>query len=322
MSAEPETVENCLRHLGVDETPRHIETLDDGDGEVFRVSLPARVCLLRHTPSSAPPHLQERARREIQFHAKLAALIPLSVPRLLGSYADEDGLCAMWAAGEPAKPARVWVEQDFFDAASDLAALHAGWWGRAGRLADHVFLRRPMPHALEQDILAAFAAWRELAAREPNAAVLTGQMMGQLRALLLNFAAIEKALRATPATLVHGDCAPRRLFRGGAGQWVWWGWSMVGIGRAAQDVSALLQNAQNDGATPPTQKILAHYQARVKTVLGDEFPMVAFLRAMDAAELQARLLRAPYALARAGAQEVADVTHRITQLARKLTIQI
>ena len=50
--------------------------------------------------------------------------------------------------------------------------------------------------------------------------------------------------------------------------------------------------------------------------------MVGFLRAMDAAELQARLLRAPYALARAGAQEVADVTHRITQLARKLAIQI
>lgn len=55
-------------------------------------------------------------------------------------------------------------------------------------------------------------------------------------------------------------------------------------------------------------------------VLGDDFSMVAFLRAMDAAELRARLLHGPFALTRANAQDVADAAHRIAQLARKLGV--
>ena len=313
-------IETCLRKLGVDETPLRAETLAEGDSAAFRVSLPSRECLLRVTPSTAPAQTQECARREIEFHARLAAHIPLSVPRLLGSHADDSGTCAMWAAPESAKPARVWADQDYFDAVSDLANLHAAWWGRAERLAEYAFLRRPTPAALEEDIRAAFAAWRGLAAHEHNAAVLTGQMLGQLRGLLLNFAAIEKALRATPATLIHGDCSPDAIFRGAAGQLVWWGWRRVGIGRAAQDISALFQNAQTAGSAPPAQKALAQYQAQVKMVLGDDFSMVAFLRAMDAAELRARLLHGPFALARANAQDVADAAHRIAQLARKLGV--
>lgn len=313
-------IETCLRKLGVDEAPLRAETLAEGDSPAFRITLPTRACLLRVTPSTAPAPAQERARRELEFHAHLAARIPLSVPRLLGSHTDDGGVCAVWAAPETAKPPRLWAEQDYLDAVSDLASLHAAWWGRADRLAGSDFLRRPTPHALEDDIRAAFAAWRGLAGREHNAAVLTSQMLGQLRALLLNFAVIEKALRATPATLIHGDCSPELVFRGTGGQLVWWGWGRVGIGRAAQDVAALFQNAQAAGCAPPAQKALAHYQARVNTVLGDGFSMVAFLRAMDAAELQARLLHGPFALARAGAQDTADVIHRITQLARKLGV--
>lgn len=319
MTAE-QTAQDCLRRLGVNEPPACVAVLADGPCPVFRASLAGHDVLLRHTPAAAPQPAQEFARREIQFHAKLAAQIPLSAPRLQNSAADDTGICAMWAAPQPTPPAGQWAEADFLEAASDLANLHTAFWGRTDRLADFAFLRRPTPELIEDEIRASYAAWRALAAQERYAAILTGQMLGQIRALLLNFAHIERALRATPATLVHGACAPANLFRGAGGQLSWWGWGNAGVGRAAQDVSALLLTAREDGAEPPAQKILGRYQAQVKTVLGDEFSMVAFLRATDAAELQARLLRGPSTLANAPAQRAADFVHRISQLAKKINL--
>lgn len=151
------------------------------------------------------------------------------------------------------------------------------------------------------------------------AAILTGQCWGIFGRCWSNFAHIERALRATPATLIHGDCAPTNLFRGAGGQLRGGDGARRGWPRHA-DVSALLLAAREAGAEPPTQKILAQYQTQVKTVLGDDFSMVSFLRALDAAELRARLLTPPSALANAPTQSVADFVHRISQLAKKISL--
>lgn len=311
---------DCLPKLGVKETPSSVAVLADGACAVFRISLNEGELLLRLTPSTAPQPAQEFARREIQFHAKLVAQIPLSVPRLQNSCADDAGICALWAAPHPTPPASQWAESDFLEAISDIANLHAAYWGRADRLSAFEFLRRPTPEALEDEIRASYAGWRALAAQDRYAAILTGQMLGHIRALLVNFALIERALRATPATLIHGDCTPFNVFRGAGGQLSWWGWGNVEVGRAAQDVSALLLAAREDGAEPPTQKILGRYQEQVRMVLGDDFSMVSFLRALDAAELRARLLDGPSTLAHAPTQRMADFVHRISQLAKKINL--
>lgn len=319
--AHEDVIADCLTRLGIAERPQRFELRSECEPASYLLVFAVRHAVLKWTPAAGAPAALESARRELHFHHRLAPHVPLAIPRLLASADDASfGVCGLWTAHSPAKPAVFWMEADLLEAVEQLAQLHAAYWQRVGRLAEHEYLRRATPDVLEGRIREAYAAWRGLKADGRYSGVLTDQTFAALREALLEFAAVEKASRALPATLVHGDPRADNLQRGATGHLVWAGWGNVGIGRGADDLAALFRSLAAGGASAPPPRALAHYHAQLRIVLGDVAPMVAIQRALDAAELRDKLLDAPARLAGGLVQPVADTAFRALALARKLDV--
>lgn len=319
--AHEDVIADCLSRLGVAEQPQRFELRSEREPASYLLVFAARHAVLKWTPATGATAALDVARRELHFHRRLAPHVPLAVPRLLASVDDADfGVCGLWTAHAPAKPALFWMEADLMEAIEQLAQLHASYWQRTGRLAEHEYLRRATPEGLEMRIREAYAAWRGLKVDGRYSGVLTDQTFAALREILLEFVAVERASRALPATLVHGEPSADNLQRGATGHLVWAGWGNVGVGRGADDLAALFRSLAAGGASAPPPRALAHYHAQLRIVLGDVAPMVAIQRALDAAELREKTLVAPMRLAGGPVQPVADTVFRALALAKKLEV--
>lgn len=319
--AHEDVIAECLRVLGVAEQPQRFELRREREPATYVLVFAARHAVLKLVPATGAPAALDEARRELHFHRRLAPHVPLAVPRLLASADDSGfGACGLWTAHAPVKPALFWMEADVMESVEQLAQLHAAYWARAGRLTEHDYLRRATPERLEARIREAYAAWRGLKADGRCSGVLTDQTFVALREALLEFAVVEKASRALPATLVHGDPGADNLQRGATGHLVWAGWGKVGVGRGADDLAALFRSLAAGSASPPPARALAHYHAHLRIVLGDVVPMGAIQRSLDAAELRDKLLEAPARLADGPVQAVADTVFRALALAKKLAV--
>lgn len=319
--AHEDLIAESLARLGVPERPQRFELLSERNPLAYLLVFAARQAVLRWAPASGNPRVVGAADREMRFHRRLAPHVPLAVPRLLAGVSEDGfGVCGLWTAHAPVKVALFWMDADYLEAAEQLAQLHAAYWNRTDRLAEHDYVRRSSPDVLDQRIRDAYAQWRGLKTGGRHASVLTDQTFAAVREVMLNYVAVEKASRGLPATLVHGDPRAENLQRGATGHLVWAGWGEVGIGRGTDDLAALFRSAAASGATVPQAKVLAHYHAHLRIVLGDVVSMVAIHRAMDAAELRDKLLEAPFRLHDAPVQQVADVVYRALALAKKLEV--
>jgi hypothetical protein len=146
---------------------------------------------------------------EVFFYRELASRLPVDTPRVLDARILDDGRA--WLLMEEitdVKDGLAWDEVDYKAVLSDMARLHALFWGRTNLLDDCSWLWRPYEPSLEalvtarrSDIDAISASWLPQALPElfgPERLTLARQVLEQPERLF-------GPLLAAGTTLVHGD---------------------------------------------------------------------------------------------------------------------
>jgi aminoglycoside phosphotransferase (APT) family kinase protein len=314
-------IAECLSRMDVRSEILGYQVLQDGisGSRTYRLELDTGTAVLKITVADSAPYVFARARREFHLYHTLAGHIPLQVPRLLASCADDAfGVCILLAAYRPADPPQAWQEPEYLEMARELAAFHARYWAKTDELAALPWLRQPEPQPSEVQIEGARTAWRELLCQERLRDLLPAGSLQAIYDALGRAPEMDAALGPFPMTLCHGDCHLGNLLRDPQGRLVWADWQEVGLGRGPEDLSFLLQRAYPAGDAPLAPAVTATYQAALEAATGQRVPLDAVRRVMDIFELRIRLLEWPFYLGQAPVEWVSGMVRRVKQLAQSI----
>jgi hypothetical protein len=331
-------IAECLSRMGIRSGVLGYQVLQDGisGSRTYRLELDsvaaaalvaataaaAGTTVLKITLADSAPYVYARARREFHFYHDLAGHIPLRVPRLLASHADDAfGVCILLAAYRPVDPTQAWQEPEYLEMARQLATFHACYWARTDDLAALSWLRQPESPPSEAQIEGARAAWRELLRQERLRDFLPAGSLQAIDDALDRAPEMGADLCPFPMTLCHGDCHLGNLLRDPHDNLVWADWQEVGLGCGPEDLSFLLQRAYPAGDAPLAPAVTEAYQAALEAATGQRVPLSAVRRAMDAFELRMRLLQWPFYLGQAPVAWVSGMARRVEQLVQSVFLK-
>ena len=315
-------IAGCLARMGHCSTVTGYEVLQGGvsGSHSYHVQLAAGAAVLKVTLVGSEPYIYTRAKREVQFYRTLADRIPLQVPHMLSSFEhDAFGLCLLLAVYRPVDPPQAWQETDYLQVATQLADLHALYWGKVDQLARFPWLRRPKPETGETQIQDACQAWRDLLNQDKFREIPSAGSSDSLWARFDCLPEIDARLRDVPATLCHGDCHIDNLLRDAQGGLVWADWQKVGMGRGPEDLSFLFQRAFVTGNEALTGRVVAAYHERLEAQTGEPISLAAIQRVIDGFELRMSLLEWPFYLGWAPVELVSGMLDRMDTLIVRLT---
>lgn len=282
---------------------------------VYRLGLAGEEMVLKVTTPGADRQVMARARREALFYRELAALVPVSVPRVLGLDLDEaEGVAVLLVAYAPSLPPDHWTEYAYGQVARQLGRLHAAFWGETTALARPKWLGA-IPRVTHARCRRAAGKWRALARRDDLREALAPRRP-RLDRLLLKMPAMDARMATSPVTLCHGDFHPGNLLRGPAGEWIWADWQEVRLGPGVDDLAFFWQRAFAAAATPPPYEAMVQaYGAGLETAGGARPATREQLgRALAWAELRSWLLDWPGYLGALPDTRVERILRRIDTL--------
>jgi Ser/Thr protein kinase RdoA (MazF antagonist) len=315
--AHLELIRNCLARMGNRSVVLAYHELRGGisGSHTFRVELAGGPTVLKVTLATSEPYVVQRAQRELRFYRTLAQEIPLRVPKMLSSYADDAyGSCILLAAYQAAAPPADWREEGTREAARQLARLHARYWGNTDWLSERTWLHTSPTCAGDTEIEDALDAWRRLGAEPKFQQVLAREVYRSLCAKLEHISAVDALREPFPVTLCHGDCHIDNLLRDTQGRLVWADWQMVCVGRGPEDVSFFLQRAAAAGGTVSAETMITTYHRHLEMDAGIQVSLPELKQVMDAFELRMLLLEWPFYLGYASADQVTGMLERIEGL--------
>jgi aminoglycoside phosphotransferase (APT) family kinase protein len=314
-------IADCLARMGHCSTLAGYDVLQGGisGSHTYRVRLATGAAVLKVTLAGSEPTIYARARREVRFYHTLADRVPLRVPHMLTSYEQGAfGLCLLLAAHRPVDPPEAWREADYLQVATELADLHALYWGKVDELAQFSWLRQPEREIREAQIQRARQAWQDLLNQDKFADLPRAHSLEPFWAKFVSLPEIDARMRDFSATLCHGDCHIGNLLRDHEGRLVWADWQEVGIGRGPEDLSFLFQRAFVTGNEALTGRVTAAYKERLEAQIGAQISLSAIQRVIDGCELRMSLLEWPFYLGWAPVELVSNMLHRIDTLTDRL----
>jgi thiamine kinase-like enzyme len=321
LSDDAELIAHCLTRMGAAPTFIDYETLTTGvsGSYTYKLQFATGTAILKVTLARSEPYIWQRAQREFAFYQTLAASIPLRIPRLLSSYADQDfGVCLLFAVYQLPSPTITWPESDYDEVAGQLARLHAQFWRKSDALAAHTWLRQPSLETNEDEIEQALTTWRGLRDQQRLRHVLTAAAYEAVCHKLAHMATVDRIIRSFSMTLCHGDCHLDNLLRDGDGNLVWADWQEVGLGAGPEDLSFFFQRALAMGRDIPVERMTAVYQERLRSLTGKEILLAQVKQIVHTSELRTSLLYWPSYLQQASAEQIANLLNRIELLADRI----
>ena len=289
-----------------------------GDGisgaEKLILSLPGHDVFLKATLRSHGVPGWDRARRECAFYHDLADKVPVWLPYLLASHADDACVLMLFVAYN-SRPPQQWENGDWIEVVRLLARMHGAYWGMHRRIGLEWLPSHPSRVSAE-NIREAATQWRLLSAREDLDRVFVPADQGWIPRLLHNAPAMAEPLDSIDKTLCHGDFHAGNLLLDSENHWIFADWQEVSVGAGLQDLSFLCERALATGCEIPRHEMLMTYHSELEKRV-DRVPDPAHLhRAWDITELLSYLLVWPSFLRQAQRAEVELVVWRMRELTR------
>ena len=253
---DSDIIADCLAALGVRQACLAHERLPGGisGSRTFRLDLADYQAVLKVTLAASEPFILQRVQRELAFYRTLAAQVPMRVPEVLASCANEAfACCLLLATYDAVSPPHLWKEADFLEVAELVADLHARFWDQATELSALPWLPVPPEQISAVKIQQAAEAWLALTDNVRFGRLLGPPRQQRLRDLLSRIPEFGALLLSLPLTLCHGDCHIGNLLRDSHGHLVWADWQEVRLGRGPEDLSFLQQRARADEHRSPTR---------------------------------------------------------------------
>lgn len=202
--------------------------------------------------------------REASFYRNLAEQLPVRVPRLFASHPDGDWLIMEMLPLER-KP-ESWTRDDYRLAIEQLVALHDRFWGLGIDLAAYPWLARPLGSDYAIFTQAAATGVQKLVAKAgSNLLARDPKFIGMIQHLVENADQVAAALRAAPATLLHGDYWPGNITQAVDGGFYIYDWQQASIGPGVLDLFHFVQSSR--WYFPPLpitpEELISHYRARL-----------------------------------------------------------
>ena len=259
----------------------------------------------------------ERACREWAFYRDLASRVPVWLPYLLASHAD-DGCIVMLFVAYGSRPAIEWENRDWVDVARELARMHGAYWGMPGRDALEWLPAHPM-QVTATTVRKATVKWRQLSERDDLDRVFVPSDSGWIPGLLHRASALAEPLDRIARTLCHGDFHAGNLLLDSEGHWLFADWQEVSVGIGLQDLSFMCEQALVTGAEIPRHEILMAYHAELERRVDRLQDAATLHRAWDTTELLSYLLIWPDFLQTAPRPDIELVLWRMRELTRIVT---
>lgn len=291
-----------------------LELLSGGvsGASTYRVHGLSEPCILKVTEAESAKYVRARAYREIRFYNELAARVPLSTPRVLGSLLEESGYYALLiAAYQPMQPASELRAEDVTEIAAQLARFHALYWNRANQLDNRSWLAQPPPADLTSDARHAREMWLALAQRPQFHTILTQSTLQAIDTALKDVTTTPASGPHTAMTLCHGDCHLDNLLRDQEGHLIWADWQEVGIGYGPSDLSFFLQRVEANGAAIAHDLVVTAYCTALEAAGVAGVGEHAITSAMKESERRTRLLYWPDYMNNATSEAMAHHLARI-----------
>ncbi|MGB3328935.1 MAG: aminoglycoside phosphotransferase family protein [Thermomicrobiales bacterium] len=310
------TITRALDRLGMEGSvdPACVRRLTSGmsGSEVIAFCLDDRDVVMKRTVARAGGALDPRAVREVRFYRDLAAVVPVTVPGMIGSFLDDQAeAMLLLAACEPPPPPDAWGRQDLEDVAFAAGRFHAlmrdvprpGWL-------------QPASVSSTEDCVAAVAGWRAFVAG-PGAGLIADDLLQRMVVTIRAVPSRDRVVDLGPQTLCHGDFHAGNLLRGPGGGWVWADWQEVHVGPGVNDLAFFWQRlfASSDrDMTPMFPVLIEAYWFGLNAAGEAGMRRDALERALAWSELRGWLLAWPPYLGYLAPDQRARVLGRITRL--------
>jgi hypothetical protein len=208
-------------------------------------------------------------KREVLFYRTLANQLPVRIPQLLATHPDGEWL-VLNMLSEGLDP-ELWSVSDYLLATDQLVVLHDRFWGLGEDLSAYVWLARPLDADYDIYIRAAHAGIHRLVEKvTTNLLTRDPVLISTLKCLVENAAQVAAALRATPATLLHGDYWPGNIAVYPDSTLTVYDWQQASIGPGILDLFHFVQASQWYFSPLPVapEEIVAHYRESLAKASG------------------------------------------------------
>ena len=293
---------------------RRVSVVGEGisGAEKFLISFPGHDVFLKVAHRADGAAGWERARRECAFYRDLADRVPVWLPYLLSSRADEDSIVMLFVAYD-SHPAQLWDHGDWLEVVRQLARMHGLYYGLRG-IEGLRWLPPKVATVTPRHIREATGQWKLLSERRDLDNIFTPADEGWIPELLHGASRMAATADPMEMTLCHGDFHAGNLLRDSEGHWLFADWQEVCIGGGLQDLSFLCERALVCGAEIPRHDILMTYHDELEKRV-DRIPdPVDLHHAWDCTELLSYLLVWPPYLLQATPVEVETVVWRMREL--------
>jgi hypothetical protein len=208
-------------------------------------------------------------RREVSFYINMLDQLPIKVPQLLAWHPEGNWLVFNLLPGG-FEPERL-TANEYRLAIEQLASLHDRFWGLGADLAFYPWLARPLEADFDIYLQAARSGLQRLVSKTPpNQLSSNAQLVSHLNRLVEHANLVAAALRAQPATLLHGDYWPGNLYIYPEGIQITYDWQQVAIGPGILDLLYFIQQARwhFDPLPISVEELAAHYRSRLAQSIG------------------------------------------------------
>lgn len=181
--------------------------------------------------------------REVSFYRNLTDQLPMHVPHLFASHPNGDWLIMEMLSLE--REPENWSAGDYLRAIEQIVALHDRFWELGADLSVYPWLARPLGTDYDIYLQAAKTGLRRLS--NNNLTDLFSHeplLIRKIKRLVEHADQIAAALRAAPATLLHGDYWPGNINIGRDGVLFVYDWQQASIGPGVLDLFHFIQTSQ------------------------------------------------------------------------------
>lgn len=236
-------------------------------------------CVVKEPRGTLRVGLAGNGLREVGVYRSLASQLPVQTPALIA--ADSGGAWLVLEHIPPETTLAAWTAADYQRAVRALASVHERFWGLADDLAVYPWLARPLTSDFEIYVLSAVGAMEKMVV-DNRPALLTSslEVLTGLGQMLTQVEAMVARLRASPATLMHGDYRPRNIALQADDEVVVFDWQLAGVAPGVLDLMTFInacrwERARAGGALPIAPEALldlyrTEMQIRVGVQWGDQ----------------------------------------------------
>lgn len=283
------------------QSPRRLDQGLSG-AQVYRFEISQEVMVLKYTPRDAENLIRQRAEREEKFYAQLAPTLSLGVPRVLGSFSDDQlGSAILFQAYQGIEG---WSQELLTGSVRAIAKLHAAFWDQAKVLEKYSWLTVKPDQISDQRKVEALQTWQEIFDRleQPEKGQWVAKWIGQVDAIC-------EYVQAFPRTVVHGDYHPGNYLLNDRGELLLCDWQEIGYGNPLEDLSFFIQR----GGGKEGVDLVREYVGMMRDEQGIGLDLARVRKGVLGYELISKLLDWPDYLGQAGAEFIEEFLQRVQE---------